>query len=37
MNIPIITTNDIGNGNSREIVRLIPKDIPNHIITLRKN
>jgi hypothetical protein len=37
MNTPIIVTNDIGNGNSREMVRLIPKDTPNHIITLSKN
>ncbi|HKG30318.1 MAG TPA: hypothetical protein VKA91_03525 [Nitrososphaeraceae archaeon] len=36
-NTAIITTNDIGNGNSKEMVRLIPKDIPNHITILKKN
>jgi hypothetical protein len=30
MNTPNITAKDIGNGNNMEIVRLIPKDIPNH-------
>jgi hypothetical protein len=30
MNTPKITVKDIGNGNNMEIVRLIPKDIPNH-------
>ena len=28
MNTPNITAKDIGNGNKKEIVRLIPKDIP---------
>ncbi|HEU4446884.1 MAG TPA: hypothetical protein VFR94_19590 [Nitrososphaeraceae archaeon] len=35
-NIVIITTNDIGNGNSKETVRLIPKEIPNQIAILKK-
>jgi hypothetical protein len=29
MKTPNITAKDIGNGNNMEIVRLIPKDIPN--------
>ena len=28
MNTPNITAKDIGNGNKKEITRLIPKDIP---------
>jgi len=28
MNTPNITPKDIGNGNKKEIVRLIPNDIP---------
>jgi hypothetical protein len=31
MNTPNITAKDIGNGNKKEIVRLIPKDIPSQI------
>ena len=28
MKTPIIVTNDIGNGNNKEMAMLIPKDIP---------
>jgi hypothetical protein len=28
MNTPNISAEDIGNGNKKEIVKLIPKDIP---------
>ena len=37
MKTPIITTSDIGNGNTIEITMLIPKDIPIHISWLRRN
>jgi hypothetical protein len=30
MKTPIITTNEMGNGNMIEIAILIPKDIPIH-------
>jgi len=30
--MPIIASNDIGNGNITEIARLMPIDIPIHII-----
>ena len=32
-----MTTNDTGNGNMIEIAILIPKDIPIHIIWLKRN
>ena len=37
MKTPIITTSDIGNGNTIEITMLIPKDNPIHISWLRRN
>ncbi len=37
MNIPIIVTNEIGNGNKIEIARLNPNDIPIHRIWLSRN
>ena len=37
MKTPIITTNDRGNGMTREMARLIPRDSPNHIIWLIRN
>ena len=36
MNTPNITAKDIGNGNKKEIVRLIPKDIPSQTNWLSK-
>ena len=37
MNTPNITAKDIGNGNKKEIVRLIPKDIPSQTNWLSRN
>ena len=37
MNTAIIATRDIGNGTNIEMVMLIPKDIPIHIIWLNRN
>ena len=32
INIPNIATREIGNGNNKEMIKIIPKDIPNHTI-----
>ena len=37
MNTAIMVTSDIGNGTNIEMVMLMPKDIPNHIISLSRN
>ena len=37
MNTPNIAANDIGNGNSKEIAKLIPNDNPIHSNWLIKN
>ena len=37
INTPKITAKDIGNGNKKEIVRLIPKDIPSQTNWLSRN
>jgi hypothetical protein len=37
INTPIIITNDIGNGTNIEMAMLMQKDIPIHIIWLRRN
>lgn len=37
MNTPNITPKDIGNGNKKEIVRLIPNDIPSQTSWLSRN
>jgi hypothetical protein len=37
MNTPNIIAKDIGNGNKKEIVRLIPKDIPSQTNWLSRN
>ena len=37
MNTPNITAKDIGNGNKKGIVRLIPKDIPSQTNWLSRN
>ena len=37
MNTPNITAKDIGNGNKKEIVRLIPNDIPSQTNWLSRN
>jgi hypothetical protein len=37
MKTPIITTSEMGNGTNIEMVMLMPKDIPNHIIWLSRN
>jgi len=37
MNTPNIAAREIGNGNSREMAKLIPNDIPIHRSWLRMN
>jgi hypothetical protein len=37
MNTPNITPKEIGNGNKKEIVRLVPNDIPSQTSWLRRN
>lgn len=37
MKIPIMATNEKGNGTNIEIVRLMPIDIPIHIIWFIRN
>jgi len=37
MNTPNITAKDIGNSNKKEIVRLIPNDIPSQTNWLSRN
>lgn len=37
MKIPIMATNEKGNGNNMEIVRLMPIDIPIHSICVIRN
>jgi hypothetical protein len=37
MNTPNITPKEIGNGNKKEIVRLVPNDIPSQTSWLSRN